>query len=424
MITELFTRSIRRYLVGKEMQFTFTPAGEELDIPRPQKTGVYIHIPFCRSLCPYCPYNKIPYHEKWVRPYVDALLAEIDRYSRQTGPFEISSIYIGGGTPTTLIKELAEILRFIRERFGVSGDICMETIPSDLGRDTVKALKDCGVDLVSVGVQSFNEKYLRMLGRNYGPGQVHEALDLVLQAGFKSVNLDLMFALPGQTVEEMLPDLRQALASGADQVTAYPLFSFPYSTVGKLLRLQKIKMPNLAIRRKMYRALHEYCLGEDLQRVSVWGFSRGNVPRYSSVTRDCYFGWGAGSGSCQPGIFYLNTFSVEEYIRANLENRSPVAVKMDLTDRMNRYYWLYWRFYDTFIPGSLLASLFGEDRQIQKIRALMKILKLAEETGEGITLNERGAFWLHLLQNYFSLNYVNKIWSAAKEDPWPGRISL
>ncbi len=424
MLTDLATKIIRRRLVGPAQDFTFR-AVQNIELEPVQKTGLYIHIPFCKNLCPYCPYNKISYKQELAGPYLEALLAEVERYYSRMGPMEITSIYIGGGTPTNLTDELGVVLDRIRERFRVTGDICVETNPGDLDEEKVGKLLQAGINLLSLGGQSFDNRFLKLLGRNYDAAVLERALTLVLSAGFKSVNLDLMFTLPGQTPADLEEDLKKALHSGVDQVTTYPLFSFPYSTVGRYRKLKRVKMPNLMVRRKMYRTIHDFFLGHGFRRVSVWGFLRGEAPRYSSVTRERYIGLGAGAGSYVPGIFYLNTFSVNEYIRICAEGRLPAALRMDFTETMGLYYWLYWRLYDTAIPKEQLYTLFGEDnRELQLLLRILFALNMAGDEGEQIVLNERGAFWVHLLQNYFALPYINRVWSAARESPYPEQIGL
>jgi coproporphyrinogen III oxidase-like Fe-S oxidoreductase len=421
MISEIIAKLTRQYLVGPNSQFTFK-AVDTVELPPIDKIDLYIHIPFCKNMCSYCPYNKIRYDKSLVEPYLKAILTEIEQYHARLGGIEIPSIYIGGGTPTNLLDELGVIIRRIRDCFNVTGDIGIETNPSDVSEETVSRLAKYGVRLVSLGVQSFDDRYLQLLGRNYKASTLYPTIDLLLSADFKSVNLDLMFALPGQTVKEVMSDLQKAISSGVNQVTLYPLFTFPYSTVGKYLKLKKVKMPKILARRRMYRAIHEFCLDNGFQRVSVWGFKRGNVPRYSSVTRDNYIGFGAGAGSYTPGAFYLNTFSVKEYIKTCFNNMLPIALKMDFTEPMSRYYWLYWRLYETYIPKKQLFELPGQ--KIRRLLWLAKILRLCEEDAEQICLTERGAFWLHLMQNYFALDYINKVWSIAMKEPWPKGIEI
>lgn len=424
MLTQIITRAIRRYLVGSRQEFIFKPI-DDIKLPSIEKIDMYIHIPFCKNNCPYCPYNKIKYDKSLVGPYLKAILTEIEQYYNRLGRIDVSSIYIGGGTPTNLVDELGVILGRIRDRFIITGNICIETTPSDLNKETVSKLVSYGINLVSLGVQSFNNKYLQLIGRNYKASVLYPVIALLLSSNFKSINIDLMFALPGQTVKEVILDLKKAINSGVNQVTLYPLFTFPYSTVGKYLNLKRVKMPNIITRKSMYYAIHDFCIDNGFKRVSVWGFIRNDVPRYSSVTRDNYIGFGAGAGSHISKTFYLNTFSVKEYIKTCFNEKLPVALKMDFTDSMTRYYWLYWRFYDTYIPKGQLFELFGKnDKNIQLLLWLINILKLGEKDAENVFLSKRGAFWLHLIQNYFVLNYIDKIWSVAMKKPWPNEIRI
>lgn len=424
MITNFLTKIGRRFFVGQKQRFTFIKK-DSIEIPALKKIDLYIHIPFCKNMCPYCPYNRIAYNKELVQPYLNGILNEIDLYHKKLGKIEIPSIYIGGGTPTNLIEELHIIIESLRENFFVSGDICIETSPADLDEEIIKKLKKMGVDSISIGVQSFNDEYLKILGRKYDSRKAEDAVRLALSADFKSVNIDLMFVLPNQDSKNVLADLDKAVSLKVDQITTYPLFTFPYTSVGQHLKLNKIKMPNILKRRKMYKEIYNYCAKKDYQQVSVWGFKKGEVPRYSSVTRDNYIGIGAGACSRLPNIFYFNTFSVKDYISSTLSKKLPVASAMEISLQLGKYYWLYWRFYDAKINKNELEKIFGcRDFKIMLLFLILKIFKLCKETKEDFILTERGSFYIHLLQNYFILNYINKVWTIARKEAWPEKIEI
>lgn len=205
MLVNFLTKKIRTYFVGKQQEFAFKKVNtEEFNLPKVEKIGIYIHIPFCKSICPFCPYNKIKFDKTLIAPYLDAMLNEIDIYSQRLGKVEISSIYIGGGTPTNMIDELGVILKKIKESFLLNGDICIETSVADVNKETVDKLKSYGVTLVSLGVQSFKDKYIKFLGRNYNEQAIEPAIKLLKDAGLKSINIDLMFALKSQNVDDIL----------------------------------------------------------------------------------------------------------------------------------------------------------------------------------------------------------------------------
>lgn len=421
---DCFTNRIRTYFTGKESVYLFKKANS-LKQTKIDAINLYIHIPFCNNLCPYCPYFKIKYDPQKVPAYVQAMLKEIDMYHDLFGKVEISSIYIGGGTPTLLIDELGAIFKSLGESFGIKGDICIETNPNDITAELIAKLKNNNVSLVSIGAQSFLGKHLQFIGRNYPPTIIDRAMAQLLKADFKSVNIDLLFALPGQTEKDIIYDLEKTIDSGVNQVTTYPLFTFPYTSVGKYLKLKQVRMPNLAVRHRQYYRIYKFLTNKGFNRVSVWGFKKGDVPRYSSVTRDNYIGLGAGAGSHLPDGFYLNTFSVEEYTRKCSSSQFPVALYMKFTEEMQKYFWLYWRFYDTHISKEELSARFGlNDEKLNRLFAISKSLKLIRENNLNYELTMSGSFWIHLLQNFFSLRYINKVWSVAMNEPYPSEISL
>lgn len=417
------TRVVRDFLVGERGQFVFTP-GSDSTIRQISAADVYIHIPFCRSLCPYCPYNRVLYDARQSRDYVDALHCEIDRYRDRLGDIAIGSIYIGGGTPTTVVDDLAGLVAHLRQRFRQEGPVAVETTPEDLDPPNIEKLRQAGVDLLSIGVQSFDDRYLKLLGRRHRSEVLPEAIRRATTAGFDSVNLDLMFALPGQTTAEALADLDTAIDLGARQVTLYPLFTFRYSSVGRQLQLKDVDFPRLHTRRRMYRALHKKTLSRGFERVSVWGFKTSEATRFSSVTRDEYIGIGAGAASCLPGIFRFNTYSIPEYIKRSSAGASTVSLHMRMSDAMTRLYWLYWRLYETRIPKDGFARYFSRHASLRCLLWMAMHLRLLSETAESYVLTERGAFWIHLMQNYYVLNYIDEVWTRSMRDAWPARIEL
>ena len=419
------TRAVRRYLVGPDQRWTFAVPLQDWTPPRVERTSLYLHVPFCRHCCPYCPYTKVSYDETLVEPYTRAAMAEVDWWADTIGPAEITSVYIGGGTPTLALDSVASVLGRLRERFHMTGDICIETNPADVDHETVQHLHAMGVALVSLGIESFHPQHLASFGRRYKPPVAERALELLAQNGFASVNVDIMFALPGQTTSDVTADLAHASQLGANQITTYPLFTFPYTSVGEYLRLEAVRMPDLGVRRAHYRAISAWCAEHGFERVSVWGFKRGAVPRYSSVTRDGYIGIGPGAGSHLPDGFVLNTFDLNTWIQAACAGGRVIALRMPFVGEMSGWWWLYWRFYDTRIPLDDLDLVLDKDAPKARrwLRAIERV-GLAVRNGRILELTEPGAFWLHLAQNHFALNYVNTLWSEARREPWPQSVDI
>ncbi len=387
---------------------------------------MYLHIPFCTTMCPYCPYYKVYYDTALATGFRDALLSEIDLYAREFGKSRFSSLYIGGGTPTLMIEELGQIIDRINVAFDLDGCVAVETTPADVTRRKTRLLKEIGVSYISLGVQSFQEKNLNLLGRQYDPSGARRAARDVSEGGFVNYNIDLIFALPNETQHDLEADLLAAVECSPDQITCYPLFTFPYTTVGRFKKLKRLEMPPLVVRRKMYYFIHDFLESSGYKRSSVWSFVRSNKHPYSSVTRDYYVGFGPSAASYTGEGFYFNTFSIADYIKM-LSERKPVALKMDVTERMKKVFWLYWRLYETRIPYVKYQALFsnGIYDDFGSLLTAIKLLGMCEHEDEhGLMLNVRGCYWLHLAQNYYALNYVGKIWSVCQSDPWPKRIQI
>ena len=421
----LVTRVVRRSIVGPDQHWIFEPPAPDWTPPRLKRTSLYLHVPFCRNSCPYCPYTKVLYDESLLEPYTQAALAEVDWWADTIGPAVITSIYIGGGTPTLALDSVASVLARVRERFFLTGDICIETNPADIDDATVRQLHDMGIALVSLGVQSFRSENLALIGRLYEPSVAEYALELLAQSGFASVNVDIMFALPGQTFSDLTMDLVRAEQLGANQITTYPLFTFPYTSVGEYLRLTDVHMPNLRVRREHYKAISKWCEEHRFERVSVWSFKRDAVPRYSSVTRDGYIGIGPGAGSHLPEGFVLNTFDLNSWISATSKGGKAIALRMPFAGEMSGWWWLYWRLYDTRIPLDHLDAALGVDalKARRWLRTLVQTGFAVRYDGY-IELTEPGAFWIHLIQNHFALNYVNTLWTLARREPWPQAVPI
>jgi oxygen-independent coproporphyrinogen-3 oxidase len=213
-LRRLATGLVRRVVVGPGQCWQFDAPPRGWTPPLIARTSLYLHVPFCRHACPYCPYTKIRYDEALVDGFTNAALAEVDWWAQAVGTCEIASIYVGGGTPTLALDSVAAVINRIQSRFRVTGEIAIETNPADVDAATSTRLRGMGVALVSLGVQSFHETHLQAIGRTYPPAAAEAALGRLASAGFASVNADLMFALPGQTVGELLADLDRAADCG------------------------------------------------------------------------------------------------------------------------------------------------------------------------------------------------------------------
>ncbi|MFL7792679.1 MAG: coproporphyrinogen-III oxidase family protein, partial [Anaerolineae bacterium] len=291
--------------------------------------GIYLHIPFCERICPYCPYNKELYRRDIAERYAEAVKREIDFYAGIVGKRPITSLYIGGGTPTTMLHSgLAGILGHVRDVFNLQCDIHMESHPNHLSADNLSMIMSMGVRHLSIGVEALLDRHLETLCRPYTVDGVREAIGRAMSQGFKCVNVDVMFALPSQTYEEIEQTGHALVEMGVDQVAAYPLFKFPYTHMGRTGRENNYGLLRVLKRRRMFRILERIFYEAGYRRTSVWAFTKPGVARYCSVTVPIYLGLGASGGSYLRGVFYLNTFSVSEYIKALENGRMAIALSV------------------------------------------------------------------------------------------------
>lgn len=197
--------------------------------------GLYVHVPFCRRICPYCDFAVRPGDEVRRAAYVDALLLEIERLR---GGFEpVDTVYFGGGTPSRLSPgQLERILDALRDAFEHAEDtrIFLEVNPEDVDPEAAAAWRELGVRTLSLGVQSFDDDGLAFLGRAHDARQARRAVEVAKEAGFDTVSLDLIYGRPGQSLEAWSEEIRAAVALEPDHVSCYQLTIEPRTRFGAL----------------------------------------------------------------------------------------------------------------------------------------------------------------------------------------------
>jgi coproporphyrinogen III oxidase-like Fe-S oxidoreductase len=235
-----------------------------------------------------------------------------------------------------LHSSLADIIGHVRRTFDLRCDVHMQSHPNHLSAENLDAIEALGVRHLSLGVESLVDRHLRTLCRLYTVRQVTEAVGRAVAHGFTCVNVDVMFALPGQTEREVAETGRRLVNLGVDQVAAYPLFLFPYTPMGRAVGPGAHVIPQSLKRRRMLRILGRIFYEADCERTSVGAFTKRGVPRYCSVTVPLYLGLGASGGSYLRDVFYLSAFGVAEYTKALDDGGMAIALAVDLTERMRR----------------------------------------------------------------------------------------
>jgi len=393
-----------------------------------ENLGLYLHIPFCKKPCLYCPYFKEPYQKNRAISYSKAVLKEIDFYRSIVQDKNITSFYIGGGTPTTMIDSgLDDIITSINESFNCSCTISSETHPNDINQSMIKRLHDLNIEQMSMGIESFNDKHLRFINRPYQSMKAKEATKILMNGSFNCVNIDLMFGYPNQSINDVKEDVQTAINLGVDQISTYPIFTFPHTKLDHRVKEYHSRLPSILLRRHMFKEIEHLCYDAGLKRTSVWAFTKENKPKYSSVTIPYYIGLGAGAGSLIPQSFYLNAFNIDHYINIlNKKKKPPVVLTIDFSEKDEMIHWLYWRIYETIIQKQEFKDLYQKefDQEFGHLFSIFEIAGFCKDTGNTIIMTDRGNYWIHVLQNLFSLDFIGRVWNECLSTTNPADIEL
>lgn len=405
------TRSTEPFLFKNEYD-------EQLSYGDCRSLGLYVHIPFCKSICNFCPYCKQLYSKELAERYVDALLREIDLVGGvATERRRVTSLYFGGGTPALLADRIEEIIERLERYFIITEGIGVELHPDNVTVDTLSKLRRAGVTKLSIGIQSFSEKFQKTLGRaSLDISAMKAALETVK---FETVSMDLIFALPEQTFEDLRRDIDIAFAGGANHVAIYPFidFSFTSSEVAPLKKKEK---------KKLLDDITEYCYSRGYARDTIWTFSSEGNAKYSSMTRDNFLGFGCSATTLLRDQFKINTFSVEEYCKRIDSGRLPTSLTLRFSERQRMIYYLFWTAYGMRISSSDFEEFFGVSlkRAYGFELTIAKLLGFITEKDGVYTMTSKGAFYYHYYENFYTLAYIDKMWGIMRRESFPEKIVL
>jgi coproporphyrinogen III oxidase-like Fe-S oxidoreductase len=410
----------RRYLATRPVELDLLP------VP-PDSPGfvLYAHVPFCERLCTYCSFNRFIFKEDRARAYFRSLREEM-RMACDLG-YDFASLYVGGGTPTILLDELAETIDLARELFPGIHEVSAETSPNHLNDDLVAVL-DGRVQRLSCGVQSFDDRLLRQMDRfgKYGSGQeVYERVS-AMAGKFPSFNIDMIFNFPSQTEDVLRTDIQRVKATGANQTTFYPLMASP---------LRRKELAASVGRIDFDREAHYYDvvadgLAPEFVPASAWTFSRDRDAMIDEYIVDFpeYVGIGSGALSYLGDTVYGNTFSLREYSERIESGRMGVVKRGDryrFTARM-RY-----RFVTDLFGLRLDKRRFKADFGVPvdvglapEIAFLKLVGGIESNTGEAITLTRKGRYLLMVMMRETLATSNDARDKARAELPMDERVLL
>lgn len=299
-------------------------------------TSAYVHIPFCTQICYYCDFSKVFIKNQPVDDYLQALIREFESYDIE----QLRTLYIGGGTPTSITaQQLDYLLTNLTKHLDLSvlEEFTIEANPGDLTDDKIEVLKKSAVNRVSLGVQTFNDKQLKRIGRSHNEAQIYSTIDHLKTAGFDNISIDLIYALPGQTMEDVKENVAKAIALDIPHLSLYSLILEHHTVFMNKMRRGKLNLPQEDLEAEMF----EYIIAEleangfehyEISNFTKPGFeSRHNLMYWDNAE---YYGVGAGASGYLNGVRYRNRGPIQHYLKAVSEGNARLSEEVLTKDEM------------------------------------------------------------------------------------------
>ena len=281
-------------------------------------TSAYIHIPFCTQICYYCDFSKVFIKNQPVDEYLEALMTEVRQYKLPP----LRTLYIGGGTPSALsASQLEYLLTHLEKELDLSQleEFTIEANPGDLTADKITVLKQSACNRVSLGVQTFDDKMLKRIGRSHNERQIYETINSLKAAGFHNISIDLIYALPGQTMEQVVDNVAKALALDIPHMSLYSLILENHTVFMNRQRRGSLHLPNEDVESDMFDYILKELEANGFEHYEISNFtkpgfeSRHNLMYWDNVE---YYGIGAGASGYLNGMRYRNRGPIQHYLKS------------------------------------------------------------------------------------------------------------
>ncbi|MCK6145174.1 radical SAM family heme chaperone HemW [Enterococcus hirae] len=298
--------------------------------PAEQKVSAYIHIPFCEHICYYCDFNKVFLEGQPVDEYVDMLLKEMEITLEQHPVKELETLYVGGGTPTSLTAvQLDRLLAGAREilPFKEGKEFTVEANPGDLTKEKLQVMKNYGVNRLSMGVQTFDNRLLKKIGRKHTAEDVYQTMRFLEEENFTNVSIDLIYALPGQTLEGYRETLKQALALDLPHYSLYSLILENKTMFMNWVRQGRLELPDQETETRMFEETIQAMEKKGRHQYEISNFGlEGHESKHNLMywNNDHYFGFGAGASGYLGNKRYRNKGPIQHYLRPLRAGELPV----------------------------------------------------------------------------------------------------
>lgn len=340
---------------------------------------LYIHIPFCVRKCQYCDFLSGPSDEETKDRYIEALLKEI-RAAEHTENYEIVSVFIGGGTPSVLKAEaIASIMRTLQEQFFFCEDaeVTIEANPGTVDLEKLTIYRNVGINRLSLGLQSTDAEELKLLGRIHSYEEFLKSYEWAREAGFSNINIDLMFAIPGQTGEAWRQHLYQVAELNPEHISAYSLII----EEGTPFAEQNLDLPDEDTEYQMYEDTAEILERYGYRQYEISNYAKqGYMCRHNAGywQRREYLGFGLGASSLYGGMRFSNTHQMQEYLK---ESRNSDQIRKDVTVLSRNEQIEEFMFLGLRMTEGISEKKFEENFDVRLMDVYGDILQKYEETG-------------------------------------------
>ena len=311
--------------------------------------GIYIHIPFCMKKCFYCDFVSYANKEDMIEKYIKALEKEIKIKAEENKLLKINTIYIGGGTPSFIdSKHIVYIINAIKESFNVkeNAEITIEVNPGTVTKNKLEDYIKCGINRISIGLQTTNNELLKQIGRIHTYEQFLETYNLIRMVGFNNINVDLMLALPNQTIKDLEDSLNKVIMLKPEHISVYSLILEEKTKLYDLVESGKLELLDESIERNMYWKVKNILEQNGYKHYEISNFAKQGYESKHNLNcwnQDEYLGMGVAAHSYLNNKRYSNTENLEQYINKLLDEEGikndivTVHEEQTLEDKQKEY---------------------------------------------------------------------------------------
>lgn len=369
--------------------------------------SIYIHIPFCDSKCYYCDFASFAGINHKLEDYMKALMNEVKIYKDKLKNYSIRTIFIGGGTPSSIdAGYIYKLLEYIYGNFNCNSliEVTMESNPGSLSKEKIKLYKEAGINRISMGAQSFDEELLKIIGRSHSRKEIYESVYNLREEGFSNINLDLMSGLPNQTMVSHMDSLKRAVDLDVEHISNYSLILEEGTPLFNSYKIGKVDLMSDKLDREMYHKSIEYLKANNYRHYEISNYAKEGYESLHNLAYwniEEYLGLGLASHSNMQGKRFNNTMNLDKYIdqlgkgKLTIEN----IQKIDRTEEISEYCIMGFRKIDG-IDKKKFKARFNEDIEVLYKEEIEKHIcgGLLKNDNNNICLTKKGLDLLNLVE--------------------------